>query len=373
MKMKILFLAPRYHSNQTGLVGKLLAEGHEVSFIVMGSLTSEDHSLIRPFVIGPSPFGRLCNRFLNPDNDFARMTSVAAPRLGPLYRGLRHACPDVAVLRGFFQPYILFALPYLLLRRCRIVIYTQGPKLRPHLSWKLRIYSFLALNILRFRWFTTVHHRGSPESQIDVHPEIRFIPFFQPIANGAGHRPYNIKRPRLLAIGKLIERKNLLMLIEALADLGGDCSMELTWIGQCTTAEHRECLGRAEKRRKELGLQDRVRILVNLPWCDVQQQYREHDIFVMPSTREPASVSHVEAMANGLPVICSADNGTAHYVQHERNGFVIQPTRDELCAALRRYVECPNLIPQHGRRSAEIMESDLSIEMAYRDLCELMQ
>lgn len=368
----VLFMAPRFHTNQVDFVERLVRAGYRVSFIAMGTRANEDHSLIVPRVLKLSFAGRLLNRFLNPDDDLPKRTLVGAPQLTDLYRALRDAKPDVVVVRGLFSPYILFALPYFLARRTRIVIYTQGARFRSQVPIRLRLFSLLALDLLRWDWFTTVDHVGVACEGAAVHPRLRFIPFFKNVSDSAVTRDYNVCAPRLLGIGKFIERKNLLMLLNALAHLGPSSTMSLTWVGECSTAEHRAYLATVQRQIDRLGLTDRVRLLTNLPHDEVARLYRSHDIFVMPSVDEPASVSQVEAMAGGLPVICSGDNGTAHYIRHGFNGYIIDATAEELAGCLRRYADSPQMIRLHGQNSVQLMKSTFSIDRAFADFQDMI-
>jgi len=48
--------------------------------------------------------------------------------------------------------------------------------------------------------------------------------------------------------------------------------------------------------------------------------YREGDIFVLPATKEPGSISVLESMSYGLPVIVSNNCGTRCYVKKNYTG-----------------------------------------------------
>ena len=46
--MNILFVAPRFHTNQFELVKSLISEGHKIDFHVSLVRNTENHSLITP-------------------------------------------------------------------------------------------------------------------------------------------------------------------------------------------------------------------------------------------------------------------------------------------------------------------------------------
>lgn len=62
---------------------------------------------------------------------------------------------------------------------------------------------------------------------------------------------------------------------------------------------------------------------------DLPELYRCADIFVFPSKREGLSVALMEAMASGLPVICSDIRGNQDLIDNGKGGYRIQPTNIE--------------------------------------------
>ena len=52
--MKFLFLAPRYHTNQIGIIRNLIKNKHKVFFNSLFKGKTEDHSLLKPFNLSQS-------------------------------------------------------------------------------------------------------------------------------------------------------------------------------------------------------------------------------------------------------------------------------------------------------------------------------
>ncbi|RUL55178.1 glycosyltransferase family 4 protein [Lysinibacillus antri] len=78
---------------------------------------------------------------------------------------------------------------------------------------------------------------------------------------------------------------------------------------------------------KDLGLQDNVKLLGYRN--DIPEILTIADIFVFPSLREGLPVSLMEAMAAGLPIVCSNIRGNKDLVSSYKGGFLINPTNTD--------------------------------------------
>lgn len=58
---------------------------------------------------------------------------------------------------------------------------------------------------------------------------------------------------------------------------------------------------------------------------DTQEMLAAADVFVLPSLAEGFSLSIVEALAAGLPVIATRVGGASEAIEHGRNGFLVPP------------------------------------------------
>jgi len=117
-----------------------------------------------------------------------------------------------------------------------------------------------------------------------------------------------------------------------------------------------------------LGLQDRVRFMGYRD--DIPDFYAMADVFVFPSFREGLSVSVMEAMASGKPVVCSKIRGNTDMVEDGENGFLIDPASPEsIAGALEKVLE-PETLARQSRVNREKAERfDLSaVVPRYREL-----
>lgn len=122
----------------------------------------------------------------------------------------------------------------------------------------------------------------------------------------------------LLSVGELNENKNHETVIRAIADT--DIHYMIAGQGN---AEHR-----LRALISELNMSDRVKLLGFRK--DIGELCAAADAFVFPSYREGLSVALMEAMASGLPVVCSRIRGNTDLVD-ENGGELFDPHSMEEC------------------------------------------
>lgn len=132
----------------------------------------------------------------------------------------------------------------------------------------------------------------------------------------------------VLSIGELDDNKNHVTVINALAEL--DCDNVYYVI--CGVG-YKETYLREEAEKK--GIANRV-ILCGYR-RDIPDVIHAADIFVFPSKHEGLPVSLMEAMAGGLPIICSDIRGNRDLIRDGENGYLFRPEDvDELKMKLQK-------------------------------------
>jgi glycosyltransferase involved in cell wall biosynthesis len=103
---------------------------------------------------------------------------------------------------------------------------------------------------------------------------------------------------------------------------------------------------------RELRLQDQVMFASHS--SDVMIFFAAADVYAGPSLHDSFALPPLEAMASGLPVITSADNGGSQVITDGVDGFVLGNPRDSAALAqiLRQLYEDPDLRRSVGEKAA---------------------
>ena len=125
----------------------------------------------------------------------------------------------------------------------------------------------------------------------------------------------------IFAIGRFIEIKNFKTAIEQLAKVEGDFVF-------CLAGDGPQRL-EYEKVVQDHGLQNRVRLLGQIPEESVIQWLSVADWFFHPAKKDPSPLVVIEAMNAGLPMAVSQQTGNCpEAVDPGRNGFIFDAFAD---------------------------------------------
>ena len=165
-------------------------------------------------------------------------------------------------------------------------------------------------------------------------------------------RPYAVSprpRPRLLSIGRLVERKGVGNAIEALAAVP-DVDLVVAGGPEPSALDTDPEVRRLREVARRAGVADRVLFMGGVGRDDVPRLMNEADVVVAVPWYEPFGIVPVEAMACGRPVVGSAVGGLLDTVLPGRTGELVPPRRpDAIAVAVRRLVEDPTRRADYGR------------------------
>lgn len=130
---------------------------------------------------------------------------------------------------------------------------------------------------------------------------------------------------RMIVVGRIVEQKNVLTFLEAVRIIvDNGCLIEVHWYGKPFTQTYYDmCLA----KRKELGLEQIVSF--HGESNDIRTAYCDSDVFCLPSLYEGFPNVICEAMACGLPILCSRVCDNPLIVEESKNGFLFEPSSAE--------------------------------------------
>ncbi len=346
--MKFLYVAPRYHTNQTDIMKGLKKQGHEVCFISHYAALIEDYSCVTPVVLGYAKLYQIIDYIYvkvihrkDPEAIVYRIRHGFPPlrRLKKLICGF---APDLVILR---ERSVYSIAAYLICRKrgYPCILYNQNP------LWsapaKKDIMHRIVNRMTPALRMTPVMGEKRPGTAISENDY--FVPFVIDPRRAPGERSYfRDDTVHILCIGKYEIRKHHLLLLQTVEKLlangksdgmdgrkdgrtegkadGRTGGIRLTLIGEATNHFQKEYCEQVRQYVAEHHMEDIVTVKTNMPRDRMEAEYLAADIYVIPSTREMASVSQLEAMSYSLPVICSDKNGTACYVEDGVTGYLFR-------------------------------------------------
>jgi len=142
-----------------------------------------------------------------------------------------------------------------------------------------------------------------------------------------------VRKIKILNIGRLVNQKNQLNLIRAIARVNQ--SIQLILVGRGPLKS--EILGLAKK------LKIKIHYIESLPHQDLVRVYQQADIFCLPSHHEGSPKVLLEAMSCGLPCIAANKPYSRFIINNETDGLLVKNTVNNLVKSINRLVKQPDL------------------------------
>jgi glycosyltransferase involved in cell wall biosynthesis len=121
----------------------------------------------------------------------------------------------------------------------------------------------------------------------------------------------------IVFVGRVAPEKNLDVLVAALPHIPSELDAHVTIVGDG------EMIPKLRAQATELGVEDRVRFLGFVSDEAKRQALTNATVFAMPSTAELQSISSLEGMASGLPVVAADSMALPHLI--DGNGYLFTP------------------------------------------------
>lgn len=152
----------------------------------------------------------------------------------------------------------------------------------------------------------------------------------------------------LLSIGELSKRKNHEIVIKAINQLG---TKEVKYV-ICGIGQQEE---RLKQLANDLGVSSQVQFLGYRG--DIDEICRASDIFAFPSLQEGLPVALMEAMASGLPVICSKIRGNTDLVEEQQGGYLVEASNvDDYVQTITKLIKNTSEREKYGAFNKEVIK-----------------
>ncbi|CAN5763094.1 GDP-mannose-dependent alpha-(1-6)-phosphatidylinositol monomannoside mannosyltransferase [soil metagenome] len=219
------------------------------------------------------------------------------------------------------------------------------------LSWlkgQLRLLRPVVRAIIRASDVVTVisSHTAAAVRQVVPGAAVRTIPFGAALDGDDSRAAPRVRQPgdpfQLLFVGRLVERKGVNILLEAVGALKDTRDLRLVVVGEGPERAALTVLAEG------LGIADRVEFTGPITPDELRIRYSRCDAFVLPAVRdskgdvEGLGVVLIEALLQGKPVIASASGGIVDIVRHGETGL-LAPAGDSagLAGAITIYMDDP--------------------------------
>ncbi|HSW89233.1 MAG TPA: glycosyltransferase [Candidatus Saccharimonadales bacterium] len=164
-------------------------------------------------------------------------------------------------------------------------------------------------------------------------------------------KKYNLSdKPIVIYVGRLDKEKRVDVLVKAVGLLK-DEDFQLIIAGKGAEKE------KIHRLVKKLGIKDKVVFLGYLPDGELPILYSLATAYVMPSDAELQSISTMEAMASGLPVIGANAIALPNLIKNGVNGFLFKPRNSEdLSKKLRTVLNDKDMRKRMAKESLQLIK-----------------
>lgn len=281
-----------------------------------------------------------------------------------LLSAIRRAAPDIIVVDGFFQWSSLALLHRIFQRTPLVLCYERTFHTERNAQWFRTLYRKIVL-----RWVDAMACNGSmsaayaqwlgmPAERITLGHMVADTPGLQKAVEAISVEDRQVLRRRwlnpelvFLVVARLVEQKGVSQLLTAWTQ------SERIWDGKAVLV----IVGDGPERERLLsqaraaGLKS-VYFEGGVDYDQIAAYYAAADAFVIPTLEDNWSLVVPEAMACGLPILCSKYNGCWPELVQKGNGWVFDPLDPQsTLQALKLCVESASTLPQMGLKSQAII------------------
>lgn len=170
---------------------------------------------------------------------------------------------------------------------------------------------------------------------------------------------------KIVFVGRLIGKKGIAFLVDALSLMPTDMDWELLIFGD---GDDRALI---EKQIADSGIGKKVKLMGNRPLNQIAEAYQQADVFVLPSLRETSGNMLLEAMAYAVPIV-AFDTSFCRLLKEVDCGVFINTEqaldniKEDYCKAIVTLGQDKELAKQMGLNGYKYVNSKLTWDEKYR-------
>lgn len=377
----ILYVAPRYHTNQVPIMEGLVKSGVQPYFMAMYEGVSEIHEYAKFELVNESRIGilmfKVLRHILSENKSENSRSKLFLPNRKLLKKRIKTINPDLVIIRDrLWVNHVVYSICRELEIPC--VLYSQSTLEellveKTPMSLKDKFKSRLKFVLFPDKVFTPVLYRGAKRQHPDLNmlgeKNIYFIPL---IVSGKKmfHKEYcKDGILRILEVAKYREYKNHYFLVDALTPLKDVKNLKVTVIGQLSNADEKEYYEKLKKYIIDKGLNQIVELRGNVPFEEMDGIYQEHDALVLPSRFESAGMAILEAMEQGMTVACSNNCGLGSYLDYNECGHVFGlGDSTELTKIINNWLNDKEAVEKEGIKARDVVIDKYGFEAYWKEL-----
>ena len=170
---------------------------------------------------------------------------------------------------------------------------------------------------------------------------------------------------KIVFVGRLIGKKGIAFLVDALSLMPTDMNWELLIFGDGD--DH----ALIEKQIADSGIGKNVKLMGNRPLNQIAEAYQQADVFVLPSLRETSGNVLLEAMAYAVPIV-AFDTSFCRLLKEVDCGVFVNTDqalnniKEDYCKAIVTLGQDKELAKQMGLNGYKYVNSKLTWDEKYR-------
>ena len=179
---------------------------------------------------------------------------------------------------------------------------------------------------------------------------------------------------QLISVGRAVDKKGFDLLLDALASLPAALNWHFTHIG------NGELLSALKKQAQRLGIDDRISWRGALAQTEVLANYRQADLFVLPSRisadgdRDGLPNVLMEAQSQRLACLSTDISGIPELIEHGVSGWLVpQQNIEMLSSALQRLIAAPGLRAQLADVGYQRVNTHFSLHRGIEQLIDRLR